>query len=149
MLFTGLQQLHVPHSMHTMYMCIHICTCIYVYRSSSASKSLPILCDALLSNLEECLNFDLQLFTEMCPARVSSVIATEGEAREKRDKEGEARREEEAACLPSDLLQKVTSLCMLSSHTLRKKGEYQSFFWNLSLSLMYVPLTMHSIIKVH
>ena len=80
----------------------------------------------LLSDLEECLNFDLQLFVDMCPARVSDVISSrEGEGGgggERKKAESDARKVEELACLPSDLLLKVAALCMLSSTNLRKQG---------------------------
>lgn len=96
------------------------------FRSGSQGKSLSSLCEVLLSDIEECLTFDLQLFIDMCPARVLDVISSQegmgggGEG----GRGGDARKAEELACLPSDLLLKVVTLCMLSSTTLRKQGTY-------------------------
>ena len=84
----------------------------------------------LLSDLEECLNFDLQLFKDMTPACVSHVLSS-GRVRERGGGRGEGEEEEvgdhkkveELACLPHDLLLKVVSLCILSSTQLRSQGE--------------------------
>ena len=82
----------------------------------------------LLSDLEECLNFDLQLFKDMTPACVSHVLSLGraagggGEGGEEEEEEGDHRKVEELACLPHDLLLKVVALCILSSTQLRSQG---------------------------
>ena len=81
----------------------------------------------LLSDIEECLTFDLQLFIDMCPSRVLDVVSSEertvgGEEGGRGGGESDARKAEELACLPSDLLLKVVTLCMLSSTNLREQG---------------------------
>ena len=44
------------------------------FRAHSDEKSLSDLCDVLLSDLEECLTFDLQLFIDMTQECVQNVI---------------------------------------------------------------------------
>lgn len=80
----------------------------------------------LLSDLEECLNFDLQLFKDMTPACVNHVLSLgktrDGEGEEE-EEQGDHRKVEDLACLPHDLLLKVVSTCILSSTQLRSQGE--------------------------
>ena len=93
-------------------------------RAGSEEKSVPSLCKVLLSDIEECLTFDLQLFIDMCPSRVLDVVSSEERTMGggRGGGESDARKAEELACLPSDLLLKVVTLCMLSSTNLREQG---------------------------
>ena len=93
------------------------------HRSLSHSpESIASFCEVLLSDFEECLNYDLQLFRDMCPACVHHVLSSGKEGGEE-EGEGDHRKVEELACLPSDLLLKVVALCILSSTRLRRQGE--------------------------
>lgn len=87
--------------------------------NTTPMNSLPTLCDDLLSDLEECLIFDLQLFADMCPACVHDILSSD------QGSEGEWDRKvlEEQACLPCELLLKVVALCIQSSTTLRTQGK--------------------------
>ena len=75
----------------------------------------------MLENLEECLTFDLQLFADTCPARVAAIVGRK-EGEEEEEDGGGMKGVEDLACLPCDLLLKVSALCILSSYSLRKQG---------------------------
>lgn len=89
---------------------------------SVAEEDLAKLCEGVINSLEECLNYDLQLFEDTCSERARVVLVG--------SKGGEEQKQavvplDSLACLPSGLLLKFSALSILPSHSLRLQGVQQ------------------------
>lgn len=93
---------------------------MYSNRSVSGVKSEKILgklCEDIITNLKDCLVYELSLLKEITPQRVSAALRGVDEAA---NSFGQT---EISSCLPHELLLKLCALAILSSHTLRSLGE--------------------------
>lgn len=103
----------MPTYTHTL---LHLLSC-----RSASEDDLAKLCEGVINCLDECLNYDLQVFEDTCSERALTAV-----------KEGEGQERvvvplDSLACLPSDLLLKLSALSILPSHSLRLQGVYNTF----------------------